>query len=67
MLEIDKKIDKMFDLMEEYKEQFKEGYPLMVIYDPERAITYMNEAMEKNISLEDLYPEIFGARIGVDI
>ena len=57
-------IDKMFDLMEEYKKQFKEGYPLMVIYDPEQAITYMNEAMEKNISLGKLYPNIFGARIG---
>ena len=60
-------IDKMFELMEEYKKQFKERYPLMVIYDPEQAITYMNEAMEKNISLEKLYPDIFGARIGEDI
>lgn len=61
------KVDKMFELMEEYKEQFKEGYPLMVISNPERAITYMNEAMEKNISLDELYPNIFGARVGEDI
>jgi len=60
-------VDKMFELMKEYKEQFKEGYPLMVIYDPERAIAYMNEAMEKNISLGKLYPNIFGAREGEEI
>jgi len=58
------KVDKMFKLMKEYKEQFKEGYPLMVIDDPDQAITYMNEAMEKNVSLEKLYPNIFGARKG---
>ncbi len=60
-------VDEMFELMEEYKEQFKERYPLMVIYDPERAIAYMNEAMEKNTSLQELYPNIFGAREGEDI
>lgn len=57
-------VDKMFELMEEYEKQFKEGYSLMVIKAPERAIAYMKEAMEKNISLEKLYPNIFGAREG---
>lgn len=60
-------VDKMFELMKEYKEQFKERYALMVISDPEQAITYMNEAMEKNISLQELYPNIFGAREGHEI
>lgn len=57
-------VDKMFKLMKEYEEQFKEGYALMVIKDPEQAITYMKEAMEKNTSLGKLYPNIFGAREG---
>ncbi|NLL02611.1 MAG: hypothetical protein GX265_06320 [Mollicutes bacterium] len=60
-------VDEVFELMDEYKEQFKERYPLMVISDPEQAIAYMNEAMEKNISLGKLYPNIFGAREGHDI
>ena len=59
-----KDIDVMFLKLEEYKDKFGKVYPLFTESEPKKVIQYVDEAIQKNQTVDILYPEIFGERKG---